>query len=68
MKIDFDGLFKIVATLILGGTIIFWVIPTIFSIIVGIFIELFVLIIYLFIGYVFIKAIENIWSVKGVKL
>lgn len=57
-------LFKILVSLIFVGALIFWVIPTIFGIAIRIIFELFILFIYFFIGYILIKALENVWKLK----
>lgn len=62
--INWDNIFKVMSTIILGGALLIWVIPSIFWIIIKIFVELIVLISWLFIGYAFIKGLEMVWAPK----
>lgn len=60
----FDLAFKWLCTVILVGVLLFWVVPTIFWIGIRIIFELAIMLIWGFIGYIMIKALENVWKVK----
>jgi hypothetical protein len=59
-----DNLFKWGATVILVGVLLLWVVPTIFWTLMRVFFEVIILVSWSFIGYIFIKALENVWKVK----
>ena len=69
MSESIDKIFKVCASILLVGAILFYIIPNIFGIILHILFELVSLIVWGLFGYIVIKGIEYIWrSDKKVKL
>jgi hypothetical protein len=60
----FDTAFKWLCTIILVAGLLLWVIPTIFWTSIRVIFELFIIMIWSFIGYFFIEAIKAIWAGK----
>ena len=59
-----DTIFRILSTIIIVGALIFLVLPALFWTAARIIFEIVILVVWSFIGYVFIKALENIWKTK----
>lgn len=62
MSESIDKIIKVVASIFLVGAILFFVIPSIFGIVLKSLVDLISLFLYLCFGYIIVKGLESIWA------